>query len=152
VHRVGARRLVVIGHGVLVVGIALASLVLVASVPLATIVVAWVVAGFGIGLAYAPISLTVLREAPAGEEGTATAGMQLTDMLGVSLGTGCGGAAVALGHALGWAPRTGIAAAWALAAAVGVAGMVIGRRLPGASVEAEERPRVAAEDGFLASG
>jgi MFS family permease len=132
VNRLGARRFVVAGHGVLVLGIGLASLVLVDAVPLAVIVVAWTVAGFGIGLAYAPISLTVLREAPPGEEGAATAGMQLTDLLGVSLGTGLGGAAVALGDALDWTPRTGIAIAWALAGAVGIAGMAVGRRLPSA--------------------
>jgi MFS family permease len=152
VQRVGARRLVVIGHAVLVAGIALASLVLLEEVPLGLIVVAWIVAGFGIGLAYAPISLTVLREAPPGEEGTATAGMQLTDLLGVSLGTGLGGAAVAIGHAVGWSPRGGIAVAWALAGAAGIAGMAIARRLPGPSAEVEELPRVVAEDGFLASG
>ena len=152
VHRVGARRLVVIGHGVLLAGIALASLVLLDGVPLAMIVVAWAVAGFGIGLAYAPISLTVLREAPPGEEGAATAGMQLTDLLGVSLGTGLAGAAGALRDALGWSVRGGIAVAWAIAAAVAIAGMVVGRRLPGPSAEPEELPRVAAEDGFLASG
>jgi len=133
VARVGARTFVGVGHGVLAVGIGLAALVLVDSVPLWVIAVAWTVAGFGIGMAYAPISLVVLREAPPGEEGSATAGMQLTDLLGVSLGTGLGGAAVALGDAVGWDPAAGIGIAWALAAAVAVVGVFVARRLPGGS-------------------
>ena len=47
---------------------------------------AWGVAGLGMGLSYAPLSLVVLAEAPEGAEGTASAALQLCDTLGVRLG------------------------------------------------------------------
>jgi MFS family permease len=152
VGRLGARRFVTAGHGVLFVGIACASLVLWDAVPLFVIAIAWAIAGFGIGMAYAPISLTVLGEAPAGQEGVATSGMQLTDLLGVALGTGVGGAAVALGESLGWSPKAGIGVAWAIAGAVALAGVAVGRRLPGPSAQVEQGRGVAAEHGLLAGG
>jgi MFS family permease len=130
VQRVGADRFVSVGHAVLLVGIALAGLALWDAVPLAVFVGAWTVAGFGIGMAYSPISLVVLSEAPAGQEGAASAAMQLTDLLGVALGTGAGGAAVGLGDVLGWTPEVGIGIAWVVAAIAAVLGIAVGRRLP----------------------
>jgi len=130
VQRVGADRFVSVGHAVLLGAIALAGVALWDAVPLAVFVIAWSIAGFGIGMAYAPISLVVLREAPPGQEGTASAAMQLTDLLGVALGTGLGGAAVGLGDVLEWDPATGIGIAWAMASAVAALGIALGRRLP----------------------
>ncbi|MEA3020040.1 MAG: hypothetical protein QOI47_1564 [Actinomycetota bacterium] len=130
VGRLGARRFVRAGHAVLFAGIATAGLVLWDAVPVFVIAVAWTIAGFGIGLSYAPISLAVLREAPPGQEGTATAGMQLTDLLGIALGTGLGGAAIALGDSLGWSPKVGIGGAWAMAASMALVGVWVGRGLP----------------------
>lgn len=150
--RIAPDRLVSGGHLILLAGIAVAALALFTSLPLALFVVAWTVAGFGIGLAYSPISVTVLREAPPGQEGAATSGMQLTDTLGITLGTGFGGAAVGLGDVLGWAPERGIGIAWVMTAAMCVVGVVVGRRLPGLPVQAEERSGVPAEDGGLALG
>ena len=40
------------------------------------------VAGLGMGLAYAPLTLIVLREAPVQEQGSASAALSLTDALG----------------------------------------------------------------------
>jgi predicted MFS family arabinose efflux permease len=51
----------------------------------------WGVAGVGMGLAYTTISLTVLERAPQGQEGTATAAMQLGDRIGTAFGAGLGG-------------------------------------------------------------
>jgi MFS family permease len=137
VRRVGPRTFVGVGHAVLAGGIAMAGLILWDAVPLWVVAVAWTIAGFGIGMSYAPISLVVLGEALPGEEGSATAGMQLTDLLGVSLGTGLGGAAVALGDVLDWDPATGIGIAWAMAAAVAVIGVLVARRLPGGQQTAD---------------
>jgi MFS family permease len=131
VVRVGARRLVVAGHAIILVSIAVTGLFLVDAVPVGIAIAGWTVGGFGIGLAYAPISLTVLAEAEPGREGAASASLQLTEQLGVAIGIGLGGAAVAIGARNGWAPAGGIAIAWAIGAAVATLGMVIGRRLPG---------------------
>ena len=49
------------------------------AVPIAVAVVAWGVGGLGMGLAYAPLSLIVLGEAPDGGEGAASAALQLSE-------------------------------------------------------------------------
>ena len=131
VVRVGARRLVVAGHGIILVSILITGLFLVEAVPFAVGLVGWTIGGFGIGLAYAPISLTVLAEADPGREGAASASLQLTEQLGVAIGIGLGGAAVAIGARNGWEPAAGIAIAWTLGAAAATLGMLIARRLPG---------------------
>ena len=131
VHRVGARRLVIAGHAILLVSIAVTGLSLVEAVPFAVGFVGWTTGGFGIGLAYAPISLTVLGAAEPGREGAASSSLQLTEQLGVALGIGIGGAAVAIGARRGWEPASGIAIAWAVGALVATIGMFVGRRLPG---------------------
>ena len=76
---------------------------------------AWTVAGLGMGLAYAPLSLMMLQKALPGQEGQASASLNLADVLGTAIGIGVGGAAVAA--AAGPDLRVGIAAAFAAAAA-----------------------------------
>ena len=53
------------------------------------------VAGLGMGLAYSPLALIVLREAAPENQGAATSSLSLTDSLGTALGTGLTGAMVA---------------------------------------------------------
>ncbi len=127
----GARRLVRSGFAVVVVGIAGFALVLVPAVPVAMGLAAWTVAGFGMGLAYAPLSLTVLREAAPGGVGAAASGLQLSDVLGTALGTGVGGALVAIGARAGLDPWVGLLGAFAVGAAVGLAGLAVAARLEG---------------------
>jgi MFS family permease len=97
-------------------------------------IAAWTVGGLGMGLAYAPLSLLMLRQAPPGQEGQASASLNLTDVLGTAIGIGVGGAAVAAeaGHDL----RVGIWAAFAAAAAVGMLALAVSRRLPPGSTSA----------------
>jgi hypothetical protein len=97
-------------------------------VPVAEGLAAWTVAGGGMGLAYAPISLMMLREAPTGREGWASASLNLADVLGTAIGIGVGGAAVAA--AAGSNLHLGITAAFAAAAAVAVAALALTHRLP----------------------
>jgi MFS family permease len=125
-----ARRLVRYGLVVIVTGLAAMALVLLPSTPVEVGVAAWTVAGFGIGLAYAPISLLMLREAPAGREGWASASLSLADVLGTALGIGAGGAAVAAATAHGWPLRDGVAVAFAIAGAGAIGLSVASRRLP----------------------
>jgi hypothetical protein len=104
--------------------------------------VAWTVAGFGIGLAYAPISLLMLREAPSGREGWASASLSLADVLGTALGIGAGGAAVAAAAARGWPLAAGVGIAFAIAGTGAVALAVASRRLPLTRSAASPDPRM----------
>ncbi|HXZ69507.1 MAG TPA: MFS transporter [Streptosporangiaceae bacterium] len=122
------RRFVRTGLVIVLAGIAGMVLVLQPHVPVAVGLVAWTVAGLGMGLAYAPLSLMMLREAPPGREGRTSASLNLADVLGTALGIGVGGAAVAAGA--GRHLPLGITAAFVASAAVGVAALAISRRLP----------------------
>jgi hypothetical protein len=95
-------------------------------------------AGFGMGLAYSPLALIVLREAAADVQGAATSALSLLDSLGTALGTGLTGALVAASVRSSGEPGTGLAVAFALAVAVGLGGVVLSSRL---------RPRTVAVAG-----
>ena len=87
------RRLVRCGLVIVLVGIAGMVLILLPAVPVAEGLAAWTVAGLGMGLAYAPISLMMLQKAPPGQEGRVSASLNLADVLGTAIGIGVGGAA-----------------------------------------------------------
>ena len=125
-----ARRLVGWGVVVILTGLGAMSLVLSHAIPVEVGIAAWTVAGFGIGLAYAPTTLLMLRAAPQGREGWASASLSLADVLGTAIGIGLGGAAVATATAHGWPVAAGVGIAFAIA---GVGGLALGyasRRLP----------------------
>ena len=88
--RFGASRFVAAGFAGVALGSLAMLLVLVPAVPAAVGISCWSIAGFGIGLAYAPLSVVTLHEAPEGQEGRATSSLQLSDMLGTALGLGGG--------------------------------------------------------------
>jgi MFS family permease len=122
------RRLVRSGLAFVLAGIAGMALVLLPGVPVAEGLAAWTVAGFGMGLAYAPISLMMLQKAPPGQEGRVSASLNLADVLGTAIGIGVGGAAVTA--AAGRDLPLGIAAAFAAAAAIGLVALAVAGRLP----------------------
>jgi hypothetical protein len=74
--------------------------------------------------------LMMLREAPEGREGWASASLSLSDVLGSALGAGVGGAAIAAGASRGWPLSTGVAIAFAGPAAVAGVAIVLSGRLP----------------------
>jgi len=129
VFRVGPALLVRNGFLLLAVGIAGMVSVLTELTPAWFGIPAWGVAGLGIGLAYSPISLTVLRHAPAGNEGAAASSMQLADILGTALGTGIGAVAVAAAVASVGSAVVGIAITDGLAGVLAIAGVFIALRL-----------------------
>ena len=131
IDRWGVRRLVGSGFAFVVLGIVAFALVLSPAVPVAVGLVSWTIAGLGMGLAYSPLSLTVLREATPGAEGTATSGLQLSDVLGTALGTGVGGALIAFSARAGLETWVGLAGAFAVGAAVGLLGIALAGRLAG---------------------
>jgi hypothetical protein len=90
-----------VGFAILFVGILAFMVVFARGVPVWLAVPLWGFAGFGIGLAYSAPSLIVLREATGADQGAATAALQLSDVLGSSLGTGLGGPGVAVADGVG---------------------------------------------------
>ena len=117
--------------GFLVTTVGLASFLLVLSPD-----VTWLIAiptfaltGFGMGLAYSPLALIVLREAPADGQGSATSSLSLLDSLGTALGTGVAGAIVAASVRATGQSVSGLAVAFALAVVVGLGGFVLTWRL-----------------------
>ena len=125
----GALRLIRVGLIAVTIGVAGVATVLLPFVPVEVAVIAWGLTGLGMGLAYSPISLTVLRDAPLGEEGTATAAMQLCDVLGTALGTGLGGAIVAAGIALLIEPQVYLGLAFGISTAVAALGVALTPRM-----------------------
>lgn len=128
-ERVPPRQLIRTGTAVVLVGVAGAMATLRADVPVATMVVAWGVAGFGMGLAYGPITLLVLRDAPRGQEGSASASLTLFDTLGWAVGAGLAGAVIAFTDATDVALSIGVAVSFGLAGAAGVALLFVSTRL-----------------------
>lgn len=115
-----------VGAGFVFVALGIAGIVAVVLPGVSVLVgpLAWAVGGLGMGLAYTTLSLVVLDDAPAGEQGASTAAMQLSSMLGTALGTGVGGVVVA---ALG--PAHGIQAHAAAMIGIGLLGVALAGRL-----------------------
>lgn len=150
IGRYGAPPFVRLGFGIVVLGVLGFTAVLSPSVPILVGVAAWALAGLGMGFAYAPLSLTVLRLAPAETQGSATAALQLSDTLGTSLGTGVGGAFIAFGHRAGAEGWVGLAGAFGFGAGVALLGFVLAGRLRAARSVLEASARVSAPDAAAA--
>jgi hypothetical protein len=134
VFRLGAAPLVRNGFLLVAIGIAGMGVVLAEAVPAWVSIPAWGIAGLGIGMAYACISLTVLRHAPAGSEGATASSMQLADILGNALGTGIGAVAVAAAVASLGTAVVGVAITDGLAGALAIVGIFVAAQLRATSV------------------
>jgi hypothetical protein len=118
----------------LVIGVATFALILVREIPVLVVgIPTWAIAGLGMGLLYAPLSLVTLREAREGAQGAATSALQLSDVLGTSLGTGIGGGILAAGVRAGSPQGVSLGIVFVVAIAAGIAGLVLAARLPAAS-------------------
>ena len=118
-ERSGANRLVRAGGLLLVGGAVGMAASLSDAVPIAVWLLASCVLGLGMGMSYTVLSVVTLAEAEPGHEGAATSALQMSDILGVSLGTGFGGVLVSLGDRLDseeWIP---LAAIYVLSAVMG---------------------------------
>ncbi len=102
-------RFVQAGFAVVLVGIAGMLLALDRDVPWLVAIPAFGVAGLGMGLAYSPLALIVLREASVDAQGASTSALSLTDSLGTALGTGITGAIVAASVRATGEPAAGLA-------------------------------------------
>lgn len=128
-------RFVRVGFAVTLIGLSGMLIVLRQDVSWLVAIPTFGVAGFGMGLAYAPLALIVLREAPRETQGAATSALSLTDSLGTALGTGIAGAIIAAGLRSSGEPAAGLAVAFTVSIAVGLIGLALASRL---------RPRSAA--------
>ena len=128
--RRSTRSLVIAGMALVAVGVAGASAVLLPAVSQPAVVgaLAWLVAGYGMGLSYPTVTLEVLALAPSGREGSAAAAVQLADVLGTALGTGLGGATVAIAVTAGLTRRAGVGLAFALTLLAGLVGVAASLR------------------------
>jgi len=138
-----ARDVVRLGLALMLAGIAGMLAAVQPGTPVDAAIAAWTLAGLGIGLAYSPISLMTLREAPSGRDGWASASLNLADVLGTALGTGVAGATIAVGVDRGWSTATAVTVAFAIAAAVALAALALTWRLPVHELEGGAREAVA---------
>jgi len=122
--RLGPRLLSSAGLGLVVLGVAGVAALDWPGTPWWTAFVAWGVAGAGMGLAYTTTTLVVVSGAGEGRQGGPVAAMQVLVTLGVAVGAGVGGAALAWSVALGHGTAPGLRAfdaAVVVAALVGLA-------------------------------
>jgi MFS family permease len=143
------RHLVRIGLIIILAGIGGMMTVLHPAVPVVVGLAAWTLAGLGMGIGYAPTTLMMLREAPPGREGWASASLNLADVLGTATGIGVAGAAVAATAGLGPGLRGGVAIAFVISALAALAALALSGRLPAgpiSPVPADEPHRVPAVD------
>jgi MFS family permease len=130
-HRWPPERFVRVGVMVLVVGLASFGIVLVPTISPWVALPTFALAGYAMGLAYSPLALIVLREAPTAEQGRASSAISLTDSLGTALGTGITGALVAASVRSTGNPAGGLAAGFAVAVGVALLGVLLSGRLHG---------------------
>jgi MFS family permease len=125
----GAARLERLGGAVLAAGLVGMALCLSDLVPVWCWFVASAVAGLGTGTAYSPLSVVTLAEAEPGREGAASSALQLTDVLGIAVGTGVAGAIVAVGDRIGSGRAGTLGVLFAVSAAVALVLVALSGRL-----------------------
>jgi len=124
------RRTASVGSAVVMLGIAgAAGVILFGAVPVALASGGWALAGLGMGMAFQVGTLVALDESPPQHLGRSTSSVQLADTLGIAVGTGIGGAALALAVAQGWGRRTGIGVTDVVTLVAGLACVAASRRL-----------------------
>ena len=119
-----------IGASSAVVGLSLlvACLVLI-GLPLPLAYVAWAIGGAGMGIAYPTLYLFAVEAASAGGETVAVAALMTTNRLGISLGTGLGGAFIAIAAAANGSLTLGLALTFGLAGSGGLLAAALARRM-----------------------
>lgn len=130
-----------LGFACVVLG-ALASIpALMPGVPPELLILTWALPGVGMGVMYSAVTLVVLRKSRPAEQGSATASLQLADILGTALGVGVGGAIAAAGtraggDGLGYA----LGAVFIMTAVVALLGALLSSRLGSALADGNPLP------------
>lgn len=126
--RHSAARLTLLGSVLFTAGTALTAGLLV-GIPLVVGYAGWSLAGVGVGIAYPTVLLASMDYARRGDETRSLAARFVSGRVGMIVGTGLGGAAVAAAHAAGRPLAWGLSAVFALALAGGVASALASGRL-----------------------
>ena len=105
-----------------------------------------VVAGFGMGLAYSAHAQLALRSVAEAAVGSTTASLQLTDNLGIALGTGVVGAIVTFGDETGWPVGDAVAVAMIVPVCAAAVGLWLAARLRQSSARSSGPMAVGAGD------
>lgn len=114
------------GMAAIAAGLLAVLLVLVPAVPVFVAALAWTLAGAGIGVVYPMLSVLTLECAAAGEQGTASSALQLSDALFSAVGLAL--ASLLLAALQPWSPSAGYGAAFAAAALLAVLGLLLAPR------------------------
>ncbi|GII91307.1 MFS transporter [Sinosporangium siamense] len=110
-------------------GIAVAVLAMVPGMTGWVVLPAWLLAGFGMGLAVSSVNVTTMRQSAEGEQGANSAALQVTDTLGSSLTIGLGGALINVaGHGSAQI-ATGFVVIAVLMTVVGAFGILVSGRM-----------------------
>jgi MFS family permease len=129
VQRFSLARLARTGATLVVVGV-LGLMGVLAGAPIWLSYVSWTLAGFGMGIAYNSVLMSVMAAAQPGGEATAVSSSQVGERLALALGGGLGGMGIALALAIQAPLGAGLAGALAIALAGGVAALAVTGRLP----------------------
>jgi len=134
IGRLGPRWLVTVGLATVVLGIVAMILVIDSDVNPWWGAGAWLIGGLGIGMSYAPLTQAVISASDPAALGAATSALQLSDVLGFALGTGLGGAVVALTdrhdvEVAGSTVHAGVLFGFVITGAVGLLGVAAARRI-----------------------
>jgi predicted MFS family arabinose efflux permease len=130
VERMSHRRLVVGGCLVLFAGLAVSCLAL-TGLPLAIAYAGWTIAGLGVGVFFQSLLMVAMEVAQSGSETVAVAATQLAVRLALAVGTGFGGAILALGKGAGATLTEMAAVIFLLSVASALTAAVLALRLPG---------------------
>jgi MFS family permease len=128
--RVPRRKMERIGLSLIAVAIVITAGVLFPLAPLALGPIGWGVSGLGMGLSYITLNVTMLELAVPGQEGNASSSMQLASVLGSGLGTGLGGAIIALVQTQGGPVQRALLLHFALMLGAVLVAFVAARGLP----------------------
>jgi MFS family permease len=124
------RRLVTTGLSCILLAIIGFGLIILTDIAAWVALPVWLLAGFGMGLAYAPLAQAVLILAPPERAGSTTAALQFSDVIGVAIGAGLGGVFVDLGVGNGMQLDVALVPVWGTCAAVAGIGLWASRRMP----------------------
>jgi MFS family permease len=128
-RRMGGGRMVGLGGLAQALGAVVLALSLWSVVPVWCWILGSAIMGLGMGMAYTMLSVVTLDEASLGSEGEASSALQMSDILGVALGTGLAGVMVSLGDRMSLEPWVALAAVFAMSALMGAAVLALSPRL-----------------------